>query len=113
MNKIDLEPERQIAILMRASELVLENPNTGLCWNIIYAIKEKMPQLYLQEQAKANLAKDCISLFTRENAIKYAGARANKPMEYYVYWWPSHDTNSRLNFLSWMIGELQKEVKHG
>lgn len=108
MNEIVLEPQRQIAILLRAKELLLEMPGCGLCSLISIAIKGKELEIYLSNYSDLYINEKCIPIFTRENAINYAGARGFASL----YWWSRGDIEPRLLFLDWMITELQKQIKH-
>ena len=48
---------------------------------------------------------DHFPLFTRENAIEHAGAKAKG-----AYWWSVDDYESRRIFLDWIIAELKKHA---
>lgn len=110
MSRIDLEPQRQISILLRAKELTLDVSNSGLCYIMACAIRDKEFRIYTTVYSSPirNMVKECIPLFTKENAIKYAGARTHNAL----FWWTPCDIESRLLFLDWIITELQKQIKH-
>ena len=94
--------EKQIEILERAKH---KPTISGLCNDIDRAITIRLNIPF----SHLGTLKSYIPLFTRENAIKYANAKARG-----VFWWETDpfDSKSRLNFLNWMIEVIKKEIEN-
>ena len=73
----------------------------GLC-SVLYNVTR---YAFNYEISQVNYPGDMFPLFTRENAIEHAGAKAKG-----AYWWPIDDYESRRIFLDWMITELKKHA---
>jgi len=107
-----LTKKEQIIILKEVLE-VLNNKtdDRGLCYIIAHRIR-----IHLNLLVCRLFINDYISLFTKENAIKYGNAHKNN---YSAYWWNcpdwwentslTYDYENRILFVNWMISELEKE----
>ena len=97
-----LPKETQIKILKEVLELLIKKEyNDGLCC----ILGEKIT-FYLEFSLFSSMIiNDYISLFTQENAIKYANGRKG------LYWWDfvPYDYENRIVFIKWIISELEKE----
>ena len=82
---------------------VLEHYNwyTGLC-SALYSIAR---YVYNYDISISRTPSEHFPLFTRENAIEHAGAKAKG-----AYWWSFDDYESRRIFLDWIISELKKHA---
>jgi hypothetical protein len=99
MKTIKLTNKQQIEVLKTVRGRV-EYRKLGLCHTICNVLE------LFGISVPPSLISCYIPLFTRENAIKYAGANSSN-----IYWWPygAYDRVSRLQFLDFMINELKKK----
>ena len=83
-------------VLIGAMNLFLFNYEITLCFAIqkslgVYGVCDNIDDLSLY-----------IDKFTRENAVIYASA-----LPIGAFWWDIYDTESRLNFLDWLLTQYK------
>lgn len=103
-----LSLELQLKVIDRVIELQQESIEyyrgvrfyNGICYNTVRAIKEICGLQVVWYDIDIYIPK-----LIRANAYKFGADRYNS------FWWPRHDTQSRLTFLYYVKGEIEKEIK--
>ena len=115
IDKSILSPQEQLDILLKVKEEITTKPYIfGLCsiFNHILHItpysksKNKISIIEVLNKNNKNIY-DCIPIFNKQNAEVHSSEYIGEN-----YWWELDNKKSRLEFVEWMIKEMQYYIKN-
>ena len=101
----ELPIETQIKVIKNARKNYISHRyNTCLCHNLDYAIRLLFN---VNDACTYEYIQNLIPLFTRENARNSVGIDSECMAG---YWWAIKNIQKRIEFLDWMISQLENKV---
>lgn len=99
---VELPVEMQIKVIKNARKNYITNRyNTALCFNLDYTIKLLLD---IGDVCGYGYIQNLIPIFTKENACNSVGIDSGCMAG---YWWTIKNTKKRIEFLDWMVRQLE------